>query len=1144
MKIFFPALHAFIFILLLSFTSQAQTGTALTTVSIGSGENTGEFFPIFTSEPANYSQTIYTADELIAGGAPAGGGIIKKLRWRAASSGSTTNFNGWIVSLGKTTKNAFNEAEAQASRDWVKEANLSTVFSGPLPVTNLTKGDWLELTLQVPFFWDGVSNLVVCVWEAMANLEQPTYIEWYSYTAAPAAGTKGLFTLSLNTYYPKPASQIQEEEFGYGWNTVAQIQLEVETCTVAPQASISSNVTSICENTSFQLTAAPAGIGQYTYQFQSSSDGVNWSNIGVAGSSNTHTVATQSATTHYRVQVSCSGYTGTSGAVTVARKNCYCTPAYNITSCTQGYGIKDFVLNGAAGTSINHVNSGCSPGGYGNFTDMSVSLAQNTSYNGTITKLSNGQGLAYRIWIDLNDNGRFESSESITAGGTVSFTLAIPAGALPGTYRMRVRTADVEPASIDPCAYTAYGETHDYTVTIVAAPACSGVPQATISSSQTSVCKGVAFTLTAALTGTSGVSYQFQSSADGNTWHDLGLPGPANTYNILSQETATYYRVLVHCSGQTGISTPVFVASELCYCAPAYSMGCANGDVITRFRLGSLDNNTGTTCSSNPRGYSNYTSLSTDLVQGSSYTATIQTGAGSLAGQGVAVWIDFNDNELFEETEKFYTSTNIPYGGTGSILITVPADAAPGVHRLRVRLVDETSGSAIEPCSSYAWGETEDYTVRVLAPVACNGLPAAPTVQASLAAACPDRPILLTATGLPGIEVAGIKYQWQKAAAGSGVFTDIAGAIGSSWTISSQAAAADYRLVVTCEAGGTTISEPVQVAQYLSGECACVPVGFNPSYGYIAGFTSSGGVTNIDHNSAYNDLGYEDFYSTHSASAYAGSTVNYTITVAEAQNYMYALWLDLNTDGLFSPNERIAVNFAASGSQLTGSFTIPEETVPGKKRLRIMVRKIEIPLNFDACTVGSTFGDFEDYSFIVMEGGALPVLLRSFSANNEGQRNRIRWQSSMEANLSHYELERSPDGNQFTPFSRTNANNRASDYVAFDNQPYAGLTYYRLKTVDEDGSFNYSKTVLARSKTSGFTITAFPNPVSELLTVQVAGAARNATLQLTDVAGRVLAQTKVVDGAASFAVGALAQGIYFLRYADGVRVETIKVHKK
>jgi PKD repeat protein len=144
------------------------------------------------------------------------------------------------------------------------------------------------------------------------------------------------------------------------------------------------------------------------------------------------------------------------------------------------------------------------------------------------------------------------------------------------------------------------------------------------------------------------------------------------------------------------------------YCIPPYTSGTGYGDYITLVQLGSINNATG--ASPSPY-YTYYSSLSTDLTPGASYTITLSPGTYS-SGNYIGVWIDFDQNGVFDTSEKLGIISIAPTPATGTINFTVPLTATPGTTRMRVREV--WNNSAFDPCTSYSYGETEDYNVNIL----------------------------------------------------------------------------------------------------------------------------------------------------------------------------------------------------------------------------------------------------------------------------------------------------------------------------------------------------------------------------------------------------------------------------------------------
>jgi hypothetical protein len=243
---------------------------------------------------------------------------------------------------------------------------------------------------------------------------------------------------------------------------------------------------------------------------------------------------------------------------------------------------------------------------------------------------------------------------------------------------------------------------------------CIGTPSpGNTISSVGSACVGVSFSLSLqnVITGT-GVTYQWQQG-DNFTFTDI-INATSPTLSQ-TQTTPTYYRCLVTCNGNTGISTPVLVGMHTfinCYCIPITTNGCGSSDHITNVNFNTINNTTGACISGG--SYSDYTSISTNIVGGNAYNISMSTANGGI--EYGAVWIDFDHSGIFDASEF----TNIPLtlsGGVwnGSTMLTVSGSAVTGVTGMRVRSSYSAPITAGSACGTYIAGETEDYRVNILA---------------------------------------------------------------------------------------------------------------------------------------------------------------------------------------------------------------------------------------------------------------------------------------------------------------------------------------------------------------------------------------------------------------------------------------------
>lgn len=143
------------------------------------------------------------------------------------------------------------------------------------------------------------------------------------------------------------------------------------------------------------------------------------------------------------------------------------------------------------------------------------------------------------------------------------------------------------------------------------------------------------------------------------------------------------------------------------YCTPTVGFPDDTGDFITNFTFAGINNNSG----DGPGDYNYYNTLTANVVAGTSTPVSITPDPGF--GQQFRIWIDMNQNGVFEASESvFNTTASSTTTVTGSI--TVPTTAFNGTTRMRV--VDKfgaTNATATEACGHTGFGEYEDYNVTI-----------------------------------------------------------------------------------------------------------------------------------------------------------------------------------------------------------------------------------------------------------------------------------------------------------------------------------------------------------------------------------------------------------------------------------------------
>lgn len=178
------------------------------------------------------------------------------------------------------------------------------------------------------------------------------------------------------------------------------------------------------------------------------------------------------------------------------------------------------------------------------------------------------------------------------------------------------------------------------------------------------------------------------------------------------------------------------------------------------------------------------------------------------------------------------------------------------------------------------------------------------------------------------------------------------------------------------------------------------------------------------------------------------------------------------------------------------------------------------------------------YSFSLES--VLPVKLTVFSAERREKFAHLSWTTAEEANSSHFEVQRSADGREWITFENVKAANESrvtTHYEAWDKSPLTGHNLYRLKMVDNDGTFAYSK-IQALTFEGLETASFYPNPVSDRLLISEAALRNTASLKLLDQTGKpVFESSKPVS---FIHTGHLSSGAYILQITkkDGTKTSS------
>ncbi len=178
---------------------------------------------------------------------------------------------------------------------------------------------------------------------------------------------------------------------------------------------------------------------------------------------------------------------------------------------------------------------------------------------------------------------------------------------------------------------------------------------------------------------------------------------------------------------------------------------------------------------------------------------------------------------------------------------------------------------------------------------------------------------------------------------------------------------------------------------------------------------------------------------------------------------------------------------------------------------------------------------------LTLNGSVLPVTLVNFNGVYANEKVNLSWKTSSEINSKEFQVEKSHNGIAFTQFAVIDAKGNTSiesAYVAIDERPFSGQSFYRLKMVDKDGTFTYSEIVKIKTPAkSVFFSRAFPNPTTGKLTLEVISDMRkNLSAEVLDLLGKrvQLDRINLEPGVnlKTVMVNRLAVGTYFIQLRD------------
>jgi hypothetical protein len=772
----------------------------------------GYALPIYSCYGYNYSQQIYKASEIgIATGA--GNNYITKIRFYYQTSVTSTNWDNWTIYMGNTAQASFSSAT-----NWVPLASLTQVFSGALTLP--VAGNWIELTLNTPFLWDGTSNIVIATDENIPSYNCTAYFGgWNDATIAPNGRSLLYYSDGTN---PDPASPPAANGWYTTINTLQVVATTPPSC-LPPTALVATATSGSTANISW---TAPIFTSPTSYEYAVTTSATPpGSGTNFVGLSTSVGSLLPNTTYYLHVRSNCGSFsTWATSTSFITPCNPVVTFPYTETFESSSTTRSCWSVNGYVNGTTNWTYTNGSPSGGGPVTSAFAGTSNASFYYANYATIT-----TKLISPELNING--------FANPLLSFYMAMPVWAgdqdelrvyyktslagswnLLATYTSDISSWTQQTISLpSPSAtyYLAFEGDANYGRGVlldnVRIENLTCYPPTALSATAVNptTCN---ISWTAPVLGTpAGYEYAVTTSiappGSGTPTASLSATGVTAFNNVTN-----YLHVRTDC-GAGDFSTWATIPFFTNYCPVAVTN--ETDDYITNFStIGTISdiNNNSTNVVG---GYQDFTAFSCSQYAGLNigFNGTVS----SFWGVGASVFVDWNNDLDFNDANEAQYSSNSFTTTTFAGFINIPVATAPGAYRMRV-VIDEFS-DAPTACGTITYGEYEDYTVTVLAVPACNAVTYAATyvTNSNTTLICTGQSVNLSSS--PAAPYASnITYRLERSTLVGGPYSTVAGPQATNEFTYAVPSDGFYRIVTLCSgspvaaawtAVGITISDPV-----------------------------------------------------------------------------------------------------------------------------------------------------------------------------------------------------------------------------------------------------------------------------------------------------------------------------------------------
>lgn len=273
-------------------------------------------------------------------------------------------------------------------------------------------------------------------------------------------------------------------------------------------------------------------------------------------------------------------------------------------------------------------------------------------------------------------------------------------------------------------------------------------------------------------------------------------------------------------------------------------------------------------------------------------------------------------------------------------------------------------------------------------------------------------------------------------------------------------------------------------------------------------------------------------------------TTTYTNNTNSPANFV--AWIDWNNNGTMEASE--AQTATTPAASITGSVTFTWTNATLLNAVTQTYTRIRVTTeNITTADVGGAFRDGEVEDYLIPVSQPLPLKLLGFSGIAEKEDISLNWKTADEINTHSFDVERSVNGKDFVKIGEVaSVGTGTNNYNFLDRSATSPANYYRLKMMDKDATFEYSKVIQVNLDNSSgeHIISIVPNPVDEKLSISVSSQTP-VLIQVFDNNGKKVKEFRTSTSSILIAdCRDLKSGIYYVNASSAGKKQTVRILKK